>query len=72
MSDIANLDEKVKSANGHEAEFLWGALAIGRVIGRNPRQTSYLLERGVIKSARKLGGLWVANRSALMREFGAL
>jgi hypothetical protein len=30
---------------------VWGAEAIGAVIGRNPRQTHHLLTRGEIKSA---------------------
>jgi hypothetical protein len=53
-------------------DFLWGAAAIGKPIRRTKRQTHHLLERGLIKSARKIGGLWCANRAALLREFGAL
>jgi hypothetical protein len=72
VSDIASLDEKVKPEAATEVEILWGAGPIGAEINRNPRQTSYLLDRGLIKSARKVGGLWCANRTALRREFGAL
>jgi hypothetical protein len=46
----------------------WGIEEIGRVIGRTPRQTYHILTRGQIKSARKIGGKWVANREALIRE----
>jgi hypothetical protein len=65
-----------------EAGFAWNAAEIGRVIGRGPRQTHHLLTRGEIKCARRVGGKlneegklkggrWVANISALLREFGA-
>lgn len=43
---------------------LWGAVAIGRVIGRNPRQTFNLLETGKLP-AQKIGGLWVSTRKRL-------
>jgi hypothetical protein len=46
----------------------WGVEEIGRVIGRTPRQTHHILTQGQIKSARKVGGKWVANREALIRE----
>jgi len=50
---------------------VWGAAAIGGIINRNPRQTHHLLSSGLIKSARRIGGRWVANAAALRREFGA-
>jgi hypothetical protein len=50
---------------------VWGAAAIGQIINRNPRQTHHLLASGNIKSARRIGGRWVANSAALRREFGA-
>jgi hypothetical protein len=50
---------------------VWGAAEIGRIINRNPRQTHHLLSSGHIKSARMVGGRWVANIAALRREFGA-
>jgi len=50
---------------------VWGAAEIGRIINRNPRQTHHLLTSGLIKSARRIGGRWVANAGALRREFGA-
>ena len=49
---------------------VWGAAEIGRIINRNPRQTHHLLTSGHIKSARRIGGRWVANIAALRREFG--
>lgn len=65
MSDIAENTAEIK---GGDTGFVWGAAEIGRVIGRNPRQTSYLLDSGALKSARKVGGRWMANRAALIRE----
>ncbi len=56
---------------GNHSDFIWGADEIGAVIGRNGRQVHHLLSHGEIKCARKVGGRWVVNRSALLREFGA-
>jgi hypothetical protein len=44
---------------------VWGAEAIGRVIGRNPRQAFYLLEKGALP-ARKVRGIWCANVEKLI------
>jgi hypothetical protein len=71
MSDIAITDRYVQEKNKPVDDFLWGAKEIGKPIQRTPRQTHHMLERGLIKSARKVGGLWCANRAALLREFGA-
>jgi hypothetical protein len=49
---------------------IWGADAIGTEIGCSQSQTYYLLEKGLIKSARKVGNQWQATRSGLRREFG--
>jgi hypothetical protein len=44
---------------------IWGAAAIGRVIGRNPRQTFFLLESGLLP-AKKIGARWVASKRKLL------
>jgi hypothetical protein len=49
-------------------ELVWGALAIGRLIGLTERQTIHLLKTGGIP-ARKVGGRWVAERGELARFF---
>ena len=49
-------------------DLVWGAVAIGRVIDRKPRQTFFLLESGQLP-ARKCGGRWCASREALRRHF---
>lgn len=59
-----------EKSEGSPSAFLWGADEIGAAIGRNGRQAHHLLSRGELKSARKVGGRWVASRSALLREFG--
>ena len=60
-----------RSKPDNESAFVWGADGIGQVINRNGRQTNHLLATGQIKSAKKKGGRWVANRAALLREMGA-
>jgi hypothetical protein len=47
----------------------WGAEEIGRVIGRTERQAFHLLQRGQIKSARRVGGKWFCSVRALKAEF---
>jgi hypothetical protein len=49
---------------------LWGTRAIAEVINRTERQTSHLLQRGAIKSARKVEGRYCAGEPALRAEFG--
>jgi hypothetical protein len=50
---------------------LWGAKAIGAAIDRTPKQTFYLLNKGLIRSARRVGEQWVADHDDLQREFSA-
>jgi hypothetical protein len=52
-------------------DLVWGADAIGAVIGRTDRQIYHLLASGALKSAKRIGGRWVASRAALLRELGA-
>jgi hypothetical protein len=72
MTHSQERDDKVNDqVDDPNSGFCWGAEAIGAVIGRNPRQTHRLLTRGQIKSAKKVGGRWVASRAVLLRELGA-
>ena len=50
---------------------VWGAEAIGRAIGRDRRQTFYLLEKGLIRSVKRIGKRWVADEDDLRREFSS-
>jgi hypothetical protein len=63
---LCNADE-----NSHPHEFVWGTEAIAKIIGRTPRQTFHLLAGGKLKTPKKVGGIWCANRTALRRELGA-
>jgi hypothetical protein len=72
MSALENSGASVKEAEPvSKADFLWGVAQIAPVIGRTERQANHLLAAGHIKSARKVGGIWFANRDALLKEFGA-
>jgi hypothetical protein len=44
---------------------IWGAVAIGRVIGRNERQTFYLLHQKRI-DADRIGSQWVSTPRRLL------
>jgi len=49
-------------------DVIWGGRAIAKVIGRSPRITFHLLEKGELP-AKKVGGRWVAERGQLLRFF---
>jgi len=71
---MSNNHESGPLVNGDSADPdkpVWGAAAIGRIIGKNTRSTHHLLSRGLIKSARQVGHQWTAIPSVLRREFGA-
>jgi hypothetical protein len=71
MSDTHQHNDNVnENHQGSLDKPVWGAAAIGSIINRSPRQTHHLLTSGHIKSARRIGGRWVANVAALRREFG--
>jgi hypothetical protein len=53
-------------------DLIWGARQIAKEINQTPRQTFHLLATGAIKSARRVGGRYTADRNALKREFGAV
>jgi hypothetical protein len=46
------------------ADLLWGAQAIADYIGKNYRQTVYLLSTKKLP-AQKIGATWIGNRSKL-------
>ena len=70
MRDNHNSRPLVNDESETPSGFLWGADEIGRAIGRNVRQAFHLLNRGGIKSAKKVGGRWVVSRAAQLREIG--
>lgn len=54
--------------DNNDAELIWGASAIAKVIGRTDRQTFHLLEKGILP-AKKVGDRWVASRKKLIAFF---
>jgi hypothetical protein len=52
----------------NDLDLLWGAEAIGKAIGVNPRKAFHLLERKAIP-AKKVGGRWVGSRRGLHKFF---
>jgi hypothetical protein len=58
---------KAKSVQPDKSRLAWGVHEIAAEIERSHRQSHYLLTKGEIKSARKVGGRWVAARDALRR-----
>jgi hypothetical protein len=55
-------------ATENKIDLVWGGEEIAKVIGRTPRITFHLLEKGAIP-AKKVGGRWVAERGQLLRFF---
>jgi hypothetical protein len=49
-------------------DLIWGGEEIAKVIGRTPRITFSLLEKGELP-AKKVGGRWVAERGKLVAFF---
>jgi hypothetical protein len=52
------------TSNDEFADLLWGAQAIADYIGRNYRQTVYLLSTNKLP-AQKIGAMWIGNRAKL-------
>jgi hypothetical protein len=52
-------------------DLVWGAKNIGKVIGKEPRETFHLLTTGKIR-ATKVGSQWVASKSGLRAQFAAI
>jgi hypothetical protein len=49
---------------------LRGARRIGEVVGLDEKAAQHLLNRGALRSARKVRGRWFAPQRELLREFG--
>ena len=50
-------------------EIIWGAEAIGVIIGLSKRQVFHLLEHDQLKGARKIGRRWCILRRFLLSNF---
>ena len=53
------------------AGIIWGAVEIGKAIGKSKRQVFHLLETGQLHGAVKKGGRWAITVRALMANFEA-
>jgi len=54
--------------NRNALDLVWEVDEIARLIGRTPRQTFHMLNKGLLP-ARKVGGRWVAERGKLLSFF---
>jgi hypothetical protein len=48
---------------------VWGAAAIGAVIGVSERSAFHLLESKALRGAKRIGGKWTARPSVLLRAW---
>ncbi|MGY8681236.1 hypothetical protein Q2941_26090 [Bradyrhizobium sp. UFLA05-153] len=51
------------------SEIVWGAKAIGQLIGKGEKATFAMLERGKIDGARKVAGRWAFNPRIFFATF---
>lgn len=65
MLDVEDRLEKL----ARDPDIVWGAEAIGKVLGLRKRQAHHFLATGKINAARKVGGAWCASRRELLRQF---
>lgn len=49
-------------------DLVWEVSEIAKIIGRTPRQTFHMINKGELP-AKKVGGRWVAERSKLIAFF---
>src|SRR4051794_10686510 len=59
---------ELPSTNEH-ADFVWGGVEIGRLLGVNRRKAFYLLERGHVVGAKKIGGSWCLDVARFRASF---
>jgi hypothetical protein len=55
--------------NDSKPEIVWGAEAIGRLIGRSTKSTFDALEKGKIPGAAKVAGRWGINPRVFFAAF---
>ncbi|WP_208764439.1 hypothetical protein [Bradyrhizobium guangxiense] len=52
-----------------ETELVWGAAAIGRVIGRTEKGAFHALESGRVPGAKKIAGRWGLHLPTFLAAF---
>lgn len=68
MVNIGYKRDQMMNGEKTEIDLIWGGEEISKVIGRTPRITFALLEKGELP-AKKVGGRWVASRQKLIDFF---
>lgn len=58
----------VHETTENSLDLVWGAAAIGKIIGRSDRATFGMLESGELP-AKKVKGRWVVERTQLIQFF---
>ncbi|SFV32279.1 Helix-turn-helix domain-containing protein [Devosia crocina] len=53
-------------------DLIWGAAAIGKVLGCSVRKTYHMLESGALPCCKQVGNRWVASRKALEAFFAGV
>ena len=56
------------ASEGNGLDLIWGGEEIAKLIGRSPRATFGMLEKGELP-AKKVGSRWVAERNRLVAFF---
>ena len=50
------------------SRIVWGAAEIGKIVGRSEKQIYYLVEKGMLKSIRRVGSRLCADAGRLLAE----
>jgi hypothetical protein len=70
MSTVENLPPvRSRTRPTPHIDTIWGAKAIGNAIGMAEHQAFYLLEKGQLPGARKIGSRWCISRKRLRELF---
>jgi hypothetical protein len=67
MSSIANA-QRAEPSSIEGNDILRGVESIGRVLGLSERSAYHLVASGALRSVKKVGGRYFANRSRLLNE----
>jgi hypothetical protein len=65
MSELNH--ESAQGVHPVDKEIIWGAKAIAPIIRRSPRQTHYLLSKGLVPGQGQMGGLYFLSLPAFSR-----
>ena len=60
------MESRVQTEN---SEFVWGAAAIGPIIGRSEKGAFHALESGRVPGAKKVAGRWGLHLPTFIKHF---